>query len=131
MESDNHSITKRTVNISQTYHGPIPPAAEMERYNGISSDLPQKIVQMAIDEQKHRFELDKSDLKRKEDELKVNSFLVKMGVIASVFCISIIMSASVLCAFAGHPITSGVIGGGGIAVIVTVFVSGSKIKTVK
>ena len=131
MDSNSNSMTKCSLEISQTYQGPIPPASEMEKYNSISPDLPQKIIQMAIDEQNHRFDLDKTEEKRKDDELKINSLLVKLGMLASVLCISIIMTASVLCAFAGHPVTSGVLGCGGIAVIVTVFISGSKVKSTK
>ena len=130
MSAKNNSLIKHTsVSIAQTYQGPIPPAAEMERYHDISSDLPQKIIQMAMDEQKHRFDLENAEQERKQKELEINSTLVRNGIKASIFCVLIIMSASVLCAFFGHPIASGIIGGGGIVVIVSVFVCGSKVKS--
>lgn len=129
----NNQIVKQPSQViaKATYQGPIPPAAEMERYGQISPDLPQKIIQMAIDEQKHRFELDNADVARRKAELDINAKLVSKGIGASIFCITIIMAAAVLCAYFRCPIASGIVGGGGIVVIVSVFVCGSKVKSAK
>ena len=123
-------VRKSTFAVAQAHFaGPIPPAMEMEKYAQISPDLPEKIIQMAIKEQDHRFLMDSAEQKRRDDELKTNSTLIKWGIYASVICIIVIMLAAVLCAYFGHPITSGIIGGGGIVIIVSVFVRGSRIAS--
>ena len=132
MASRNNSAQMRhsTVAIAQThFSGPLPPASEMERYSHISPNLPEQIIQMAIKEQEHRFQMDAAEQKQRDDELRANSSLIKKGIYASIACIFMVMLASVLCAYFGHPITSGIIGGGGIVIMVSVFVRGSRVAS--
>ena len=127
----NNQISKNAIigeTFQATYSGPIPPASEMEKYGKISSDIPQKILQMALNEQNHRISMEQLEQKRRDKELQANIDIVKRGMFFAVLSILIIMASSVLCAYFGHPITSGIIGGGGIAIIVSVFVCGSKIN---
>ena len=111
------------------FSGPIPPADEMRRYAEVFDELPQRIVQMAEAEQKHRFELDEAIRIQRLAELKVNSRLASYGILSSVICVILIMTAAVLCAWFGHPITGGVIGSGGVVMIVVTLVCGARIKS--
>ena len=53
---------KKSVGVSMTqlHQGPIPSAEEMRQYSQVFPDLPQRIVKMAEDEQKHRFAMEES-----------------------------------------------------------------------
>ena len=115
--------------VAQVHQGPIPSAEEMRRYSQVFPDLPQRIVKMAEEEQKHRFSVDESLKNQRESELKANTRLAYLGISASVLCVLIIMTASVLCAYFQHPITAGIIGSGGVVMIVSVLVCGSRVKT--
>ena len=116
--------------VAQVHHhrGPIPSAEEMKQYSQVFPDLPQRIVKMAEDEQKHRFSVEESLKNRRDSELRANTRLAYLGIFSSVLCVLIIMSASVLCAYFQHPITAGIIGSGGVVMIVSVLVCGSRIK---
>lgn len=113
---------------SLTYSGPIPPAEQMSQYSDIDPNFPQKIMDMAIREQEHRIQKEIAEQKRADKVVDSNSFLAKSGIFSAVGCVSIIMTASVLCAYFGQPWPSSLIGGGGLAIIVTVLVKGSRLN---
>ena len=121
---------KKSVGVSMTqlHQGPIPSAEEMRQYSQVFPDLPQRIVKMAEDEQKHRFAMEESLKNYRDSELRSNTILAYLGIFSSVLCVLIIMSASVLCAYFQHPITAGIIGSGGVVMIVSVLVCGSRVK---
>ena len=121
---------KKSVGVSMTqlHQGPIPSAEEMRQYSQVFPDLPQRIVKMAEDEQKHRFAMEESLKIYRDSELRSNTRLAYLGIFSSVLCVLIIMSASVLCAYFQHPITAGIIGSGGVVMIVSVLVCGSRVK---
>ena len=121
---------KKAVGLSMTqlHQGPIPSAEEMRQYSQVFPDLPQRIVKMAEDEQKHRFAMEESLKNYRDSELRSNTILAYLGIFSSVLCVLIIMSASVFCAYFHHPITAGIIGSGGVVMIVSVLVCGSRIK---
>lgn len=114
--------------MTQLHQGPIPSAEEMRQYSQVFPDLPQRIVKMAEDEQKHRFAMEESLKNYRDSELRSNTILAYLGIFSSVLCVLIIMSASVLCAYFQHPITAGIIGSGGVVMIVSVLVCGSRVK---
>ena len=114
--------------VQQTYSGPIPPASEMAQYSNIDPTFPQKIMEMALKEQQHRFEKENAEQKRAEEEIKINSSLIKRGIFSSVMSVLIIMSAAVACAIAQQPLPATIIGAGGLGIIVTVLVKGSRLN---
>ena len=122
IQANKNPIINRT--FQATYSGPIPPASEMEKYANISPDIPQKILQMALNEQNHRISMEELEQERRNKELQANIDIVNRDMFFAVLSILIIMASSVLCAYFGHPIASGIIGGGGIVIIVSVFVCG-------
>lgn len=125
MNSKNKNEISHT--ITQKYSGPIPPSAEMKAYAEISKDFPAKIIEMAIFEQRNRIELSKIEQARLDRELEINLSLIKLGVLAALCSILLIMGSAVACAYLGHPVVSGIIGTGGIALIVSVIIKGSRI----
>lgn len=125
MNSKNKNEISHT--ITQAYHGPIPPSVEMKAYAEISKDFPEKIIEMAMLEQRNRIELSKLEQKHSDRELEINASLIRLGVFAALLSILLIMGTAVACAYLGHPVVSGIIGTGGIALIVSVIVNGSRI----
>ena len=126
MNSKSKNEIHRT--ITQAYQGPIPPSVEMKAYSEISEDFPKKIIEMAVFEQQSRIELSRIEQERLNKELEINSSLIKCGVSAALGAIFLIMGASVVCAYLGHPVVSGIIGTGGIALIVSVIIRGARIS---
>ena len=114
--------------MEMVHSGPIPSALEMKQYAEVFSELPQRIVQMAEAEQQNRFEREAAERALQQDEQARNFRLIRYGIIASVTCVLMIMTAAVFCAMFGHPVTSLFIGSGGLGVIVTVLVCGSRLR---
>ncbi len=132
----------RTVTQTVAYSGPLPSADEMEKYRRISPDWPERIIAMAEKEQEARLaeqkkrsdrediivRISESEARRADELVKVNQSTVKRGQLFGFLSIFTIMTAAVLCAKFGHPVTAGFIGSGGVVMIAVVFVAGSKIK---
>lgn len=131
--------------VTQTvsYSGPLPNAAEMEKYRQISPDWPERIIAMAEKEQAARLaetqkrseredatvHLAQMESERANELLKVNSRNTLLGQIFGFLSLLVVMAATVFCAIANHPITAGFIGSGGIAMVIAAFVVGSKIRS--
>ena len=117
------------IRTQSIYSGPLPSADEMRKYADIFPDLPQKIFEMAKAEQAHRFAMESATSNRADEELKINSRCVVIGMATAVFIVLIIMTAAVLCAKFGHPVASGFIGTGGVVLIVSTIITGAKIRS--
>lgn len=129
--SNKKQLTRHTatsVHLQQSYSGPIPQADQMSQYADIDPTFPQKIMDMALKEQQHRFDKEKSEQQRANEVIRTNAFLAKCGIFSAVGCVFLVMLAAVLCAFAGQTLPATIIGGGGLAVIVTVLVTGSRLN---
>lgn len=75
----------------QSYSGPIPPAAEMERYAAINPDLPTKILDLTAKQSAHRQVIEKVAISDAGKQRKLGTFcatfLGSLAIIGGVICI--------------------------------------------
>ena len=137
-----HNQPGTIVSQVQTYHrsGPLPPPEELERYGQLMPGLIERIVSTAEKEQEHRFYVQKEELNQNTLALEITQrdgvradYIVKtenrnslIGLISAFFSLFFCITGSVICAYLNHPWTSSIIGG--IALIVSSFVYGSRLR---
>ena len=122
------SLTVRTEQES-IYAGPLPSAEDMLKYAEVFPELPERIFEMARAEQQHRFAQDEADNRRFDEGLRLDGRNTLIGMFLAIVAVALIMGASVFCAKFGHPVTSGIIGTGGVVLIVTIFITGARIQS--
>lgn len=99
------------------YSGPLPHPRDLEKYNEIIPDGANRIMVMAEKQQEHRFKL----------EEKAVSAQVKQSGIGQVFGLVVCLvglGISALLGLYGHELASGILGGGGLVGLASVFVVG-------
>jgi len=108
------SLTVTSVSIRS---GPLPPAEEMEAYNRLIPDGGNRVLTMAEKQLDHRIEIEK---------IAVNSQQTQ-GKRGQIFALIIAVLALLVAGYVtvtGHPVTGGIIGGGTVVSLVTVFITG-------
>lgn len=100
-----------------SYSGPLPPAAEMERYAQIDPKMVDRIVAMAEKEAQHRHEMDEKILEHEAGDMKRGQHYALTIGLAGLFtsCFAIYFDAYWL---------GGILGGGTLAILVTAFIKG-------
>lgn len=61
--------------VERSFHGPLPPPEVLRDYGEVIPGLPDKIVEMAENEQKHRHDLEQTDLGSDRLEAKRGQYL--------------------------------------------------------
>ena len=109
----------RTLSVSITHHrsGPLPSPEDLARYNEVIPNGAERIMIMAEKQQDHRFVLEKTAV---TEQLKESSRGQIFGLIIGL--VAILSGAT--CALFGSELAGSLIGGGGIAGLVSVFVLG-------
>lgn len=113
------NVVHAAVVEQQQFSGPIPHPDILESYNRILPGAAERILNMAEEEQKHRQYLEKTALQNDKDEAKLGqicAFLI--GIVAIV--------AGTYAAINGSATAGGIIGGGGVVGLVSVFILGRK-----
>lgn len=93
----------------------------LQGYENIKQGFAERIVAMAEGQQKHRFDCEDKMIKGTVEESKRGQWMA--FVVALLFLI-----AAVILGLYGHDWLGGVIGGGTLIALVTVFISGRKTK---
>ncbi|MGE4301980.1 MAG: DUF2335 domain-containing protein [Victivallaceae bacterium] len=115
--------------------GPLPPADELIKYGDILSDLPERILLMAEREQANAHENDRTtrELMQRESERadrkiendRKNRILALWVALSIVF---MIIAGAVSCAILNQPIPASVLGGGGLVMLVSIIIYGSRTR---
>lgn len=106
------------------HQGPLPSPEILKEYNLAIPGLGETIVQMALDDAQHRRTMDTEILKaQKRDNLLGQCFGFSIGTIAII--------AGAITSVMGSQIFGTVLGGGGVAALVAVFVLGRNPKSKK
>lgn len=114
----------QSIAVHQSYTGPIPPAAELEKYNSIDPTFASRLILMAEKEQNNRHS--------KEDQFidlekihQVKTLRMKSRGQLFGFVISILgIGSSVYLALTDHDAIAGVLAGSTLVSLVAVFVLG-------
>lgn len=114
--------TERLVSIiSQSYHGPLPPANELARYEEIVPGFANRIVKLAEEEAIHRRNLENTIVRRQLNQSSAGQWL---GSILSV----ILIGVGGFLTYNGHDTVGGVIFGTTIVGLAIVFITGRASK---
>lgn len=103
----------------ESFSGPLPHPDILLGYENISSGFAERIMSMAEEQQRHRFECDKKLIKGTISESKRGQWMA--FVIAILF-----LAGSITLSLFGHDWLGGIIGGGTLIALVTVFITGRK-----
>jgi len=112
-------IRSITISSFQAHMGPLPAPESLDQYNKIIPDGAERIMTMAEKQSSHRINI----------EHIVISGQVKQsgrGQIFGLIIAFVAIGASILLAMFNHEIVAGIIGGGSVVGLVTVFVVGRK-----
>ena len=105
--------------IKEEFSGPLPHPEILENYNRIVPGAAERIIQMAESEKEHRHYIEKAALRADIREARLGQiFAFLIGTIAIV--------CGAYTAIEGAPGAGGVIGGGGVIGLVSVFILGRK-----
>lgn len=113
-------VIEMAMEISR-HAGPLPSPKTLERYKEVMPDLPERIVKMAEKEGDHRRAL---EMKVVRGELNMKERGQWFGLFIAVFTLSL----SAFLVWNGHEIPGSIIGVGGVATLVAIFVTGKTKK---
>lgn len=114
---DPSRAVRASVEHRYEFAGPLPPAAELARYEQIQPGFADRIIIMAEAEQRHRHDIDSAVVRRTFDEARRGQiFGLAIGLAA-------IVTGGVTSVL-GAQIPGGIIGGTGVVGLVAVFVIG-------
>src|SRR4051812_38825698 len=106
------------VHASYSFSGPLPPPAVLAQYEKISSGSAEKMINLSIDQARHRMDL----------ENKVVASDIRDSKIGLILAFGIGMAGFVACIFLaklGYGTASSIIGGGTLIALVGSFIYGS------
>jgi uncharacterized membrane protein len=135
----NNTIAVRQ-EISASFSGPLPHPDLLKKYNEIIPGLAEAIVDMAQKQQAHRFKIEEQEVRQKDDIIELNkrdsdqcdkalnidSRNSLLGLVFAFLTVALIMSTSAICAYFNHPVSSAIIGAGGVCSIVYIFIYGTR-----
>lgn len=101
----------------QSYHGPTPPASELQGYENIIPGSANRIIKLAEEEASHRRGLEKNIVRRQFNQSSAGQWL---GFVLS----SILIAVGGLLTYLGHDTVGGIIFGTTIIGLATVFALG-------
>lgn len=107
-------VTVTSVSIRS---GPLPPSEELAAYNNLIPNGADRVMTMAEKQTDHRIEIEKTAVNSQQIQGK------RGQIFAFIIAILAILIAAYVTAI-GHPVTGGVIGGGTVVSLVTVFITG-------
>jgi uncharacterized membrane protein len=109
--------------VSAVFKGPIPPPAMLKQYNTIDPTFSNRILKMAEKEQSFRHKIENKIVDKQFTERRIGQlFGLIIGIVA--------IAGGSITAILGNPWAGGLIGGGGVAGLVAVFVYGKRSKDI-
>lgn len=109
----------------QHHSGPLPPAAELKRYEEALPGIAERIVSMAEAQQKHRHKMEEKDLSINEIHVKAYRNETYIGqFLAFLIVMSVICASIYLMAFTEAKGTGALLSGATITALATVFIKG-------
>lgn len=107
------------VQITSSHSGPMPSPDMLARYEEVMPGCSKIMLDMAVNQQNHRFFIEKMAIKRQLNQSGTGQWIA--GILAFAF-----LAASVYLGIHNHDTLAGVIGGVTLVGLVTVFVTGKK-----
>ncbi len=107
-----------SINLHQTtWSAPFPPPEALQAFENIAPGTGAQIMHMALEQQKHRMDLEKHSVKESYDKARRGQYYALIIAILGI-------SASVILSLQNHDVVAGIIGGSTIIGLVGAFLSG-------
>ncbi len=104
----------------------IPSPQELEEYKKQDPDFPKFFMEMAKEEQQHRFKIKDDIVKLQERELKLESRNEIWGYVFAILSLLLVVGLILVGFYFSYPWISAVVGAVGLSAIVSSFVKGRK-----
>lgn len=115
---------------TQRYSGPIPPAAELEKYKDVLGNAPDRILKMAEENSVHRRLLEKIELEAEVETVKASIKMESRNTIVGLLSAFLLCAATIVCGtfliYSGKELSGGILSLSGLGSIVGTFIYGSK-----
>lgn len=123
-DTEKVKLGKRSLQLSRSFTGPIPPPEILYQYDQIGDDFANRIIKMAEKEQSHRHSLQDKTIQIQSDELKGIRDQKRIGQICglTIGLVSILSGSSLVAM--GHAKAGTIIATGAVLGLVSVFVIG-------
>jgi len=108
---------RQIVQAVVSYQGPLPPAAELGRYNEVVPGSASRIIEWAEDERRHRHRIEARESRRE-------AFRVYAGMVFGFLVTLLGLGGAIYLSLLGQAEVAKVLGGLTLAAIVAVFVTG-------
>lgn len=108
----------------ESFSGPIPHPDLLQGYENIKEGFAERIVRMAEKEQEHRFEHENSQSACDKMLIEATASDSKRGQNYALIITILFLIGAVTLALYGHDTVASILGGGTLAAIVTVFITG-------
>jgi len=117
-------LVAASVTVSHNFSGPIPPPDLLGKYEQLQPGLAERIVRMAEDEQKHRHDMEAQHAQASRQADRWYAREVLLGQVFALLIVVLAIGSGSLLAMYGQPLAGGIIGGGGVIGLASVFIAG-------
>lgn len=126
------NLVAQMIAVSQvSFSGPMPHPDILKGYKDLIPDAPERILQMAEQEQKHRIEVESKMLAQNNMNIIESAKANKRSQIIAFILAFILVASGVALTILGHAIVGGTIFGTTIVGVVAVFITGKSRKDTK
>lgn len=108
----------------ETISGPVPPPQILKGYGDVDPSFPQRILEMAENEQSHRHDMERETLDAQKDDLKRDRMEARLGQVFGLIIGLAAIVGGVVAAIMDAQWSGSIIGGGGVIGLVFVFIKG-------
>ncbi|MBP7796081.1 MAG: DUF2335 domain-containing protein [Elusimicrobiales bacterium] len=116
-DSQNKIPEQSRIMVTSHYSGPIPPAAELEKYKNVIPDAPERILKMAENQNAHRIELENFAIHEQISESKRGQIFAFVIALIMIVC-------GTICILKDHDWAGSIMVGGTLISLVYAFING-------
>ena len=117
---------QRTAVMTQSWSGPLPPPEVFERYNAVSPELAKQIGEMALNQQRHRHDMEKEGSALDAEMVRANVTTERRGQWFAAYAVSLCAVVAVAALVAGSPLAAAAIMGTTVVSLTGAFIVGKR-----
>lgn len=124
-------VIKMVAISMESFSGPMPHPDILRGYKELIPDAPERILQMAEQEQKHRIDVEKQMLEQNNKNIVESAKANKRSQIIAFILAFILIASGVALTILGHAVVGGTIFGTTIVGVIAIFITGKSGKIIK
>ena len=131
VEKVGHLVARMIAVSQESFSGPMPHPDILRGYKELIPDAPERILQMAEQEQKHRIDVEKQMLEQNNKNILESAKANKRSQIIAFILAFILIASGVALTILGHAVVGGTIFGTTIVGVIAIFITGKSGKIIK